>query len=182
MLCWMLAAAASAETVVVENTTGGSYNVAEGTGCCTPTCYAPLVRTFDVASEFSVARVRLGLGVNCFREFFRARLISPTGANIEIINLSPGMGISYDVLLDSSSSNPLDDGEQDFPMDEPFYERIAAPSTTLNAFAGLPASGTWTLEMCGTLLGGEFFRARLELEIEALFSDGFETGDSDQWN
>ena len=178
----MLAAGASAEIVAVENTSDGGWNVDEGTGCCTATCYAPLVRTFDVASEFHVARVRLGLAALCYREEVRARLISPTGANIEIINGSGGPYFDYGVLLDSSSLNPLDDGDDDNPFAPPFYTRIAAPITTLNAFAGLPASGIWTLEVCSTAGPGHFVRALLELEREVLFSDGFETGDPDQWN
>ena len=175
----MLAAAVSAETVTVENTSDGGWSVDEGTGCCAPTCYTPLVRTFDVASEFSVARVRLGLTALCFRDEVRARLISPTGASIEIVNGSGGPYFDYDVLLDSSSSNPLDDGDDDNTF-SPYYERVAAPSTTLNAFAGLSTSGTWTLEVCSTANFGHFIRARLELESEELFSDGFESEDTDQ--
>ncbi|MBZ0088810.1 MAG: proprotein convertase P-domain-containing protein, partial [Thermoanaerobaculia bacterium] len=146
-------------------------------------CGAPTVRTFDVNSHLTIHTATLGLDVYAvYRNRLRARLVSPQGAEIELLGGLGGENITFDVLLDSRSSNPLDDGDHD-NYNEPFFDRVARPITNLAAFRDEDAYGTWKLMIyCVSGCSGVFHRARLEVSSADLFADGFESSDLTAWS
>jgi subtilisin-like proprotein convertase family protein len=138
-----------------DNTTPGTI---PSPGCA-PT------RTFNVPDSLTISDVNLG--VNCthpFRGVVRVRLTSPAST---VVTLTAFNGSDFDnnidVLFDSASSNPFDDGNDDDTA-APLYDRTVGTTQSLNAFNGQNSAGTWTLELCDISTGagpGTFNSARL---------------------
>ena len=93
-----------------ENTTTG---VIDGT----TTCAAPIVRTFVISGsdDFTVDNLNVGLTIfHNYRGDIQATLQSPLGTTATIVATDGFNGFfDYDVLLDSASANPLNDGLND---------------------------------------------------------------------
>lgn len=111
---------------------------------CTTSVEAPIA----VNESFPVSSVRVGINLDhTYRGDITALLRSPAGTEAEIIPSTADSYLNYDVLLDSASADPLNDGSDD-DIELPFYERSAEPITDLAAFAGENAAGVWTLSVC----------------------------------
>lgn len=142
-----------------ENTSGGLIN--DSATFCT----SPLVRTFSVTDSFTITDVNLGLNIkHSFRGDIQVTLSHPDGTSVEVISAAFDSQSDYDVLLDSDSSNPLDDSDPD-DTSAPIYDRTVAPSNSLDTFDGKPSAGTWSLEVCddGSGDNGVFNVAELAL-------------------
>ncbi len=155
------------ETLQTTTVTNTYDNTTSGTIDGATTCGAPLVRTFVVPDTFTVNSVLLGFNAShTYRGDIQATLESPAGTRVQVINSNGGDGDNnYDMLLDDSSANPLDDGGAD-TVAAPFYDRTAGPSNSMGAFNGESSNGTWTLEMCDVFAtedDGTFNRAQLQL-------------------
>ncbi len=153
------------ETISVTVTTRTYDNTTTGAVDETATpCAAPLVRTFNVPDTFTVNAARLGLNVtHTYRGDIQATLISPGGTSRTVIATNGGDGNdNYDVLIDSTSGNALNDGNVDNTA-APFYDRTVGGVID---FSGEAANGTWTLQVCDAFGGdsGTFNRAQLQLD------------------
>nr|MBX2864034.1 DUF11 domain-containing protein [Leptolyngbyaceae cyanobacterium MAG.088] len=155
---------AEAATYTYDNTTTGAISNA------TTSCASPLARTFTVGDTFTVQDVNLGFNADhAYRGDIQATLRHPDGTSVQVISSNGGDSLTgYDVLLDSSSANTLNDGNADATA-TPLYDRTAAPSNSLAAFNGKSSNGTWTLEVCDTFGGddGTFNSAQLILDDTA---------------
>ncbi|MEM8930060.1 MAG: SdrD B-like domain-containing protein, partial [Acidobacteriota bacterium] len=153
------------ETLQTTVTTRTYDNTTAGTVDGTTTCAAPLVRTFNVPDTFTVSAARLGFNAtHPYRGDIRATLISPGGTTRVVVASNGGDGDNnYDILVDTTSNNALDDGNAD-TTGAPFYDRTV---TGLVDFGGDAANGTWTLQICDVFPGaddGTFNRAQLQLD------------------
>ncbi|MCG8456192.1 MAG: carboxypeptidase regulatory-like domain-containing protein, partial [Holophagales bacterium] len=150
-------------TETVDDTTSAAFN--ENTNGCGSN---PLIRTFDVVSAGTVAGVRLGFNADhTYRGDIQLTLESPSNTRVQIVTQSGGDGDNnFDVLLDDTSGNPLDDGNADNTA-APFYDRTAAPDAAFTPFDGETAAGTWTLEICDAFGGdsGTYNRSQLQVDI-----------------
>ncbi|MEO1395214.1 MAG: proprotein convertase P-domain-containing protein [Cyanobacteria bacterium J06634_5] len=133
-------------------------------------CTSPLARTFTVGDSFTVQDVNLGFNAaHTYRGDIQVTLRHPDGTSVRVISSSGGDSqAGYDVLLDSSSGNSLNDGNADNTA-SPLYDRTAAPSNSLASFNGKASNGIWTLEVCDTFNGddGTFNSAQLILNDAA---------------
>jgi uncharacterized repeat protein (TIGR01451 family) len=126
-------------------------------------CSNPLSRTYNVAESLTITDVNFGFNAShTYRGDIRVTLISPSGTSVIIINNGGDSRDNYDLILDSSSGNPLNDGSND-NVASPYYDRIAAPSNSLNAFNGQNSAGTWTVRICDNVSGdnGTYYRSQL---------------------
>lgn len=135
-----------------------------------------ILREFQVGESFTVGDVDFGFNANHVnRDEIWAFLISPSGTRVELTSddlLQPPIQ-NYDMLLDDSSTNPINDGSSD-DTGEPYYDRDAKPFRPLSAFNGEDSLGTWVLEVCDKLPlinYGTYNRSRLILRDDALTAD-----------
>ena len=143
-------------------------NTTSGTIDGTTSCAAPLVRTFNVTDVFTITDLDVGFTADhTYRGDIQMTLTSPLGTGVVVIASSGGDGnANYDVLLDSASANPLNDGTADNTA-APLYDRTAAASTSLAAFNGQNSVGTWTMSICDTFATsdtGTFLGAELQFD------------------
>lgn len=129
-----------------NNTTSGTLNFQAD-------CSTFLSRAFTVTDNYTISDLNVGLNLShTYRGDLGVQLISPTGTIVDIITQLSGDGDdNYNLLLDDSSSNPIDNNVTTDPL-TPLYEnnRTAAPSNPLSAFNGENVNGTWTLQFCNT--------------------------------
>ncbi|EKV03553.1 conserved repeat protein [Leptolyngbya sp. PCC 7375] len=158
---------AEAATYTYDNTSSGAISNTT-TSCVSPA--SPLVRTFTVGDNFTVQDVNLGFNADhAYRGDIQVTLRHPDGTSVQVIASNGSDGSAgYDVLLDSSSANALNDGNADTTA-TPLYDRTAAPSNSLASFNGKASNGTWTLEVCDTFSSddGTFNSAQLILDDTA---------------
>ncbi len=152
-----------------ENATGGTFDDKGGSS------QNPLVRTIEVTDDVLVNDLNVGVNLrHTWRGDARVTLISPSGTSVDIVALPTSDSSDHlDVLLDSASSNALDNNLTN-NTNSPYYERTAGPSNSLDAFNGEAALGTWTLQIVDLQAGasservGTFNRARLDIDGTAV--------------
>ena len=111
-------------------------------------CDDPEIRSFVVTDDLTLTNVQVGLNLeHKERGQIEATLVSPKGTRVPLIASSKDKADDYDVLLDSASTNPIDDGNND-DTGLPLYDRTAAPESPLTALVGESSQGTWLLEVC----------------------------------
>jgi uncharacterized repeat protein (TIGR01451 family) len=154
---------ALAATYTYNSNSSSTLNTT-GTSCTTP-----FVRTFAVADLFLINDLNVGLNIaHAYRGAIAVTLQSPAGTRVQLIATASDNDDNYDLLLDSASTNPLDDGNSD-STGFPYYDRTAVPSSSLDAFNGETAQGTWQLEICNSSSSsGTLNRARLAFDGTAL--------------
>lgn len=106
--------------------------------------------TINVTDNFTINDLNIGLNItHTYRGDLIATIVSPDSTTVQLFNQNAGAGNdNLDVLLDSGSSNSLDDGNAD-DVSSPFYDRTATPpSGSLNDFNGENAQGVWTFTIC----------------------------------
>ena len=117
---------------------------------------ASVVRTFDVASNSTVADLDLGLDVDhSWRGDVRATLTSPGPNGVSRVVVAPdvtgtGQFDNYRIRLDDEATVLINQGSHaaNTPTTAPSYRDRVRPSNPLDAFDGVAAGGTWTLELC----------------------------------
>lgn len=115
-------------------------------------CGSFLSRTFNVTDNFIIDDLNVGINLeHTWRGDVGIQLISPSGTSIIIGAQNGDSNDHYNLLLDDSSTNPLNDGVTTDNL-TPLYEanRTAAPANPLSAFNGENANGTWTIGFCNT--------------------------------
>ncbi|HSG31728.1 MAG TPA: proprotein convertase P-domain-containing protein [Thermodesulfobacteriota bacterium] len=158
-----------------DNATPGTLNEVAAS------CGSPLIRNFSVTDNFTINDLNVGFNANhTFRGDIIVDLESPMGTTVRIISSNGGDGNNnYDLLLDSASGNPINDGNGDNTA-VPIYDgdRTAAPSSTLNVFNGQNANGIWEMRICDTFAGngGTFNSARLVFDGTSVKNPGEVTG------
>ncbi len=182
----MVLAAASpavAQVTAVENADAEDLCLACSHGNCNDGgVYRPVVKGFSISDNFDVADVNFGLVIDyVLRNQLRALLISPSGQSVELLGGEGGNRFHFDVMLDSDSSEPLDDGDGDNAANPPYYERLAAPTNSLEAFVGENSEGSWRVELCGVAGGGRFYRALLQIAGPEILIADFEENDFSEW-
>ncbi len=148
---------AYAAAYTYDNTTAGVLSES-----VTP-CTNPLLRTFTIANDFKVVDLNVGFNAtHTARGNLRVTVEAPNGIRVQILASSSDTSNNYDILLDSASSNPINNSAND-TVATPYYNRTVKPSNTLNAFTGENAIGTWKLEICDATSSdsGTFNRAQL---------------------
>lgn len=142
----------SVNVTPVFNQTYNYNNTTSGTLAFQTDCNTNLTRTFNVTDNFTISDLNVGLNLtHNYRGDVRVNLTSPAGTTVTLIAQSADADDNYNLLLDDSSTNALDDNVATSPL-TPLYEanRTAAPSNPLSAFNGQNANGTWTLSFCNT--------------------------------
>lgn len=135
------------------------------------TCAAPLVRTFNVTTSFTISDVNIGvLLAHTYRGDLQINLVGPDGTRIALqTNIGTGLD-NENVLFDDAAAaaitthTALTDTATATTVAPP-YQRTFRPATALTAFNGKNALGTWTLEICDSLNAdsGTFFHSTLFL-------------------
>jgi subtilisin-like proprotein convertase family protein len=140
----------------------------------TELCMQPIIRTFAVSDSFLVEDLDVGFTIeHDYRSDLRLVLQSPAGTRVEVLveffalpdnytNYVEDQNHNYDVLFDSDSTNPIDDGDLDDAI-APFFDRTVQPVNSLAIFNGENAQGNWLLEICdaGILDAGTYLRSEL---------------------
>jgi uncharacterized repeat protein (TIGR01451 family) len=110
-------------------------------------CTSPLSLTFNVTDVFTVGDLDVGLNISTlYRADIDARLISPLGTSIYILQDDGSSYDDWDITLDDASAN----SNYFIAMNTaaPLYDVSLSPKNPLSAFDGEAANGTWTLELC----------------------------------
>ncbi|MEM7128152.1 MAG: SdrD B-like domain-containing protein [Chloroflexota bacterium] len=107
-----------------------------------------VTRSFFVTDDFTVNDLNVGfIASHSFRGDIGMQVQSPSGTAVTVIQPSGNNSDNYNVLLDSNTTAPLNDGSHDNLAAAP-YERTVEPSNSLNAFNGENSVGTWTVTIC----------------------------------
>jgi len=156
--------ASAQSTSTFSNSTTGTIN---GSTICT----APLVRTFTVGSNFTLADVNIGiLATHTWRGDLQFTLQSPAGTRVQLTNGDTQSinGDNFNVLLDDAASQLVntDSSTGNHSTSAPPYQNTFRPRSALSAFNGESSAGTWRLEICDlypSADNGQFRRADLYL-------------------
>ena len=110
-----------------------------------------VTRTFTIDQDLVVTDVNLGLNIShASRGQVRVTLKSPsdTTATTIVGNINDNND-NYDVWVDDSSNNPINDGDND-NVGAPYFDRTAGPTQngSLDSFNNKPAYGVWTVFIC----------------------------------
>ena len=132
--------AGAQSTSTFSNTTSGTIN---GTTVCT----TPLVRTFAVGSNFTVADVNIGiLATHGWRGDLQFTLQSPTGTRVQLTNgdTQSISGDNFNVLLDDAATQLVntDGANRNHSTSAPPYQNTYQPRSLLSAFDGETSAGT----------------------------------------
>ena len=127
-----------------------------------------VTRTFTIDQDLVVTDVNLGLNIShASRGQVRVTLKSPTDITATtIVSNSNDTYDNYDVWIDDSSSNPLNDGNND-NVGTPYFDRTAGPTPdgSLDGFNGKPAFGVWTVFICDNTRNTTGTVNMVELEV-----------------
>jgi uncharacterized repeat protein (TIGR01451 family) len=133
-------------------------------------CSAPLLRSFDVTTPFTVSDVDIGvLLAHTYRGDLLFTLQSPDGTRVQIFSGTGTTADNVNVLMDDGAALPVTGHSANdtaaVATIVPPFQRNFKPASPLSAFNGLNALGTWTLEICDrfNLDSGNFFQADLFL-------------------
>ncbi len=179
-LALAVAGAAQAQTVhQYTNTTDSTANaISDILTPCSPAS-SRFTRTFTVATSYTVADVNIGvLMAHTYRSDLVMYLKAPNGTSVQIVNQVGANARNFNALLDDAGSSSVsnytasDTVSSTTPV--PAYAHTYQPSSSLTAFNGLAAAGTWTLEICDAVAAdsGTFFQADLYVkEAPASYAD-----------
>ena len=146
------------------------------TGTFTNNTGSPEVHVINVPSSGTILDLNVGMNLeHAWRGDVRVTLQSPNGTRVEIIALPTNDSAShFDVLLEDTSTNNLDDGTNNNTSTPNFEsDRIAAPSNVLSAFNGEGQQGDWRFEFVDLDIGatndriGTFNLAKIQIETSA---------------
>jgi uncharacterized repeat protein (TIGR01451 family) len=169
LLC-LMPSMASAQTVnQYTNTTTG--NIVDSTNCATT-----VSRTFVVGTSYVVSDVDLGVFLtHTYRSDLRISLTSPGGTTVNIMGNTAGDGDNLNDRFDDEATSSItahSAATADSTTAPPPYSHSFQPgfssnpngyATTLSAFDGQNALGTWTMVICDSANQdtGTFTRADL---------------------
>ncbi len=128
--------------------------------------------TFNVTEDLTISDLNVGLNISVLihRHHFQVVLTSPQGTSVVLVPapLAPNWADNVDIMLDSDGSGPILDADDD-NLAAPYYDRVALPFNSLDAFDGENAMGTWTMTICDDnyldyAIGGTLNRAILVFE------------------
>ncbi len=162
---------AYAATYEYEDVPSSGINFDETSNPCTSG--SELTRTITVSDSYTIADVNVGINLtHTWRSDIEVTVTSPSGTVVKVIDNTGGSDNNFDLLLDSSSGNAIDDGNND-NVDAPRYgdDRVAAPSNSLNAFNGENVNGNWTIKICDSAGGdaGVYLRSLLQITSETKY-------------
>ena len=166
LLCaCVLAPSASAQSVNrYTNNTASAVNGIDDTA--TP-CSNPLKRTFVVSTSYTVSDVNIGVLLShTYRGDLVMTLVSPAGTRVAFANRIGGQADNFNALIDDVAGSAISGyTANDTITAVPPYNNSFSPSSTLAAFNGQGANGTWTLEVCDAAAqdSGTFQQADLYL-------------------
>ncbi len=133
-----------------------------------------VTQTFNITEDLIVTDVNLGVNLShSSRGQVRVTLQSPSdGTATTIIGTSSDSYDNYDVWVDDSSSNAINDGNND-TVAEPYYDRTAGPSTNgaLDSFNGKTTYGVWTVFVCDNVGGTTGTVNQIELDVQGYDND-----------
>lgn len=156
-------------TNTADSTTGGINKTAAP-------CSSRFTRTFFVGTSFTVSDVDIGvLAAHVFRGDMVMYLVHPDGTRVQ---LTAGSGSNSAKNFNALFNDEATAGIATYTAAAtatastavPPYAASFQPATSLSAFDGKNAAGTWTLEICDQFTGdsGTFFQADLYLTSGAV--------------
>lgn len=154
-------------------TTSGTIN-------STRTCTNPLLRDINVADNFTVADVDIGVLItHTWRGDLQLTLVSPNGTRVQLTNGDTvnTSGDNFNVVLDDAATQLVntDSPTGNHATTAPPFQNRFRPNNPLSAFNGQNAAGTWRLEICDlypSADNGTFRRAELYLTAQPVnFAD-----------
>ncbi|MCB2067356.1 MAG: DUF11 domain-containing protein [Erythrobacter sp.] len=170
MATWSFQASAQSTATATNNTTGNIN--------ATTTCAAPLVRTFNVTSNFVIGDVDLGVyATHTRRGDIRITLESPVGTRVQLVNgnVTSITGDNFNVRLSDEATQVVNTDSataNHSTTAPPPFANTFRPNNALTAFDGQNSAGTWRLEVCDTVpasSNGSFRYA--ELYLTGQFAD-----------
>ena len=133
-----------------------------------------VMRTFVITEDLVVTDVNLGVNItHARRGQVRVSLQSPTDMTpTTIISNSNDTYANYDVWVDDSSTNPINDRNAD-NVAAPYFDRTAGPNPdgALDSFNGKLAYGEWTVFICDNTRGTTGTVNLVELEVIGIAND-----------
>jgi len=135
-------------------------------------CFAPLVRNFNVAESFTVGDVDIGIyATHASRGELRMTLQAPDGTRRQLVDGSPAAitGNNFNVLLDDEGTQLVntDSPTGNHPTSNPPpFAHDFRPDASLDVFDGKSSNGIWRLEICDLDIfsdNGQFRHAELYL-------------------
>jgi len=166
---WGAGQAAHAQTINrYTNTTDSAGGAISDTAS---PCSNPFKRTFTVSSSFTVADVNLGLLLaHTYRGDLALTLVSPANTRVMLQAASnTNGGDNFNAVLDDEAGSAITtytaNDTATATTAVPPYNASYSPASTLSAFDGQNAAGTWTLEICDQYAAdsGTFYQADLYL-------------------
>jgi uncharacterized repeat protein (TIGR01451 family) len=110
-------------------------------------CANPISSTINVPDGFVISSVNVGFNASHdYRGEISATLMSPDGTRVHLIDHSTDGWDNFDLLLEDGGDPIIVTGDDD--VTTPYYDRSAAPTSTLSTFNGKNAYGTWRLYFC----------------------------------
>ena len=110
--------------------------------------------TLNVPDSFTVTDLRVGFNAaHTYRSDVQARLTSPIGAQVVLLDGDPGGNADdFDVLF-ADGGNPVSTSDHDHALPPYYDEDTWAPVDPLASFAAENAQGDWTLYVCDDAIG-----------------------------
>lgn len=124
-----------------------------------------ITRNITISDSYTVSDMNFGFNaIHTWRSDIEVSIESPSGTVVNVINYGGDSNNNLDVMLDSDSGNPINDGGVDNTA-APYYDRTASPSNSLDAFNGEQVNGTWIIKICDNAGGdvGTYERSRLQI-------------------
>jgi subtilisin-like proprotein convertase family protein len=111
-------------------------------------CSNPLVRTFVVTDNFTLARAKVRLNIaHTLRGDLNVTLQSPKGTKVTLL-YDGTKAKNYDVLLDDASATLDRDDTADHDLASPSYKNQRGGYGLLSTLKDETATGTWKLTIC----------------------------------
>ena len=161
------ASSASAQTV---NTYSNSSTIAIPDNACPAT----VNRTFSVGTSYAVGDVDIGILLDhTYRRDLEITLTSPTGTTVTLMDYVGGSANNLNVRFDDEATGGSITSHTGTDPLTPVYNSTKTPQSSLSAFDGENAQGTWTLKICDQqgIDTGSFRRADLYLTQPPPFAD-----------
>ena len=137
-------------------------------------CPATVNRTFSVGTSYVVGDVDIGVLLDhTYRRDLEITLTSPSGTTVTLMDYVGGSANNLNVEFDDEGTDGTIAAHTSNDSLTPVYASTRTPQSSLSAFDGQNAQGTWTLKICDQqgVDTGSFRRADLYITQPPPFAD-----------
>ena len=137
-------------------------------------CPATVNRTFSVGTSYIVGDVDIGVLLDhTYRRDLEITLTSPSGTTVTLMDYVGGSANNLNVEFDDEGTDGTIAAHTSNDSSTPVYASTRTPQSSLSAFDGQNALGTWTLKICDQqgVDTGSFRRADLYITQPPPFAD-----------